>query len=635
MSIESLQPAPEPAPEPVEAARVRGLDGLRAPAVASVVVYHLGAPWLPGGFLGVDLFFVISGYLITSLLTAECRRSGRFRMRAFWVRRARRLLPALWAMLTAAACAATLTGGDAWAGLRGNAVAALTYSSNWWQIAQHDTYFAQFGAKPVLQHLWSLAVEEQFYLLWPLLLWVVMAAVRRQRHQAVCAAALAAVSFTAMGLLYTPDADPSRVYYGTDTHGGALLLGAAAALLLPLGRAATLRGTDRLRTMDLLGAAGLVVLACAAALFDGTGAVAFRGGLVVACLASVALTVAAAGPGLLGRALSWGPLVWVGRRSYGIYLWHWPVIATLANTLPDAATTAPVRIAALAVTAVLATASYRWLEEPVIRLGMRGYLRVLRARHRALAAVRPRQAHAVALTGVGVVGVALVGVARAPSDSGLQAQIEAGARAAAAAGGAPHGEGAPPRGAAPVTTDMHPRAADDPDEQDRPDQDDASATFDGKDITAVGDSVMLASAGALEKQFPGAEVDAEVGRQMAAAPGLLGQLLAQGRLRRTVVIGLGANGPFPDSVLDRIVRIAGPARTVAFVNVHLPRPWQNEVNAALARAARTHPTVLVVDWNGTVAGRDDQLWSDHTHPRPSGAALYAGAVDSALRARQR
>jgi peptidoglycan/LPS O-acetylase OafA/YrhL len=629
MSTDPRQPAAAPA----ETVRVRGLDGLRALAVAAVVAYHLGARWLPGGFLGVDLFFVISGYLITSLLTAECRRSGRFRLRAFWIRRARRLLPALWVVLTAAACAATLTGGDAWAGLRGNALAALTYSSNWWQIAQRDTYFAQFGARPVLQHLWSLAVEEQFYLLWPLLLWLVMALLRRQRHQALCAIVLALVSFTAMGLLYTPDADPSRVYYGTDTHGGALLLGAAAALLLPLARAATLRGQDRLRAMDVLAATGLVVLACAAALFDGTGPVPFRGGLALACAAAVALTVAAAAPGRVGRALSWRPLVWVGRRSYGIYLWHWPVIATAANTLPDAATSTTVRIAELAATAALAAASFRLLEEPVVRLGVRGYLDALRTRSRADAAGHPRRALSLLLTGVSVLGLALIGVARAPSVSGLQAQIEAGARAAAAGG-----RGAAP-GATPSPGDVPAASAGNPAESaggpDQPYRDGAPPAVDGSQITAIGDSVMLASAGALAGQFPGIDVEAQVGRQMAAAPGVLQRLLSQGRLRSTVVIGLGSNGPFPGSVLDRVVHIAGLARTVAFVNVHLPQPWQNEVNAALARTARGHPTTLVIDWNGAVAGHQDQLWSDHTHPRPSGARLYAGAINTALLARQR
>jgi peptidoglycan/LPS O-acetylase OafA/YrhL len=158
--------------------RARGLDGLRAPAVASVVVYHVHSPWLPGGFLGVDLFFVISGYLITSLLAADHWRTGRIRLGVFWRRRALRLLPGLWLVLAVTACASTLIGGDAQDGLRGAVTAALTYRSDWWQLQQHDMYFADFGATPYLQHLWSLAGEEQFYLGWPLLLWAVMAVLR-------------------------------------------------------------------------------------------------------------------------------------------------------------------------------------------------------------------------------------------------------------------------------------------------------------------------------------------------------------------------------------------------------------------------------------------------------------------------
>ncbi|WP_329309884.1 acyltransferase family protein [Streptomyces sp. NBC_01262] len=576
--------------------RARGLDGLRALAVACVVVYHVHAPWLPGGFLGVDLFFVISGYLITSLLAADHWRSGRIRLGAFWKRRALRLLPLLWLVLAVTACAATLTGGEAHRGLRGAVAAALTYRSNWWQLSQHDMYFAQFDglALPVLQHLWSLSVEEQFYLGWPLLLWALMSVLRRQRLQAVCALALAAASFVAMAVLYAPGSDPSRVYYGTDTHGGGLLLGAAVALALPLSRAGTLRRPRYVRAIDALGAAGLAGLALAAALVSGTGAFLYRGGLVGVCLAAAALTVAACTPGLMGRALGWAPLVWLGRRSYGVYLWHWPVHACLTAGSPAG------RLVELVLPVGLAAASYRLVEEPLLRLGWRGWAEAVSAHARELAIRQPRVALAAALACAAVLGTAYVGVSRAPSGGGgLTAQIAAGQRAVAVRHDA-------------VRHDTVLRVAG------------------GSEITAVGDSVMLASAGELERRFPGIDIDAVVGRQMLSAPDVLAALEASGRLRRAVVVGLGTNGDFGDESIERILRIAGPGRTVIFVNVHVRRSWASHVNATLAAGVRRHRGSALADWDTAISRFPDRLWGDGTHPRPSGARLYAEVVAGAL-----
>lgn len=600
--------------------RVRGLDGLRAVAVAAVVTYHVHATWLPGGFLGVDLFFVISGYLITSLLMAERRRTGRFHLGPFWVRRARRLLPALWAVLIVAACAATLTGGDCWAGLRGNVMAALTYSSNWWQISRHDTYFAGVGVKPVLQHLWSLSVEEQFYLLCPLLLLAVTAVLRRRRHQVLLLTGLATISFLLMGILYSPDTDTSRVYYGTDTHGGGLLLGAAAAIALPLERAMALRKPGGTRLLDGVGLAGFTVLACAAFLLDGTGSAVYRGGLAFATLAGVTVVVAAAVPGRIGRVLGWQPLVWVGRRSYGVYLWHWPVIACLGGALPGSVDSTPWRVAALALTAALAMASYRVLEEPLIRLGVRGYAEALAARYRARAAAHPKQALGMVAAAVGVVVVAGAGISHAPSTTGLEAQIAAAEHATALAAHA--------SGPGPVARAAAPRPA-----MGTPARDTATQAATGQDVTAVGDSVMLAAAQALQQRLPGIEVEAKVGRQMDAAPALLQQLDQAGQLRRIVVVGLGTNGEFSRDTIEQVLRTTGPTRKVVLVNTHAPRTWQPNVNALLADTVRAHPgTTVLADWDAAISRRPEALWGDDIHPRPSaGTESYADLVASAVR----
>src|SRR6202167_1993157 len=245
-----------------------GLDGLRGLAVIAVIAFHEQLSAFPGGFLGVDVFFVLSGYLITDLLTAHWSQYGRLDLRGFWARRARRLLPALAVLLVVVTAATAVIEPAQLAALRSALLAAVTYSSNWWQALAHHSYFTQFGPPPPLQHQWSLAIEEQFYLVWPLLLIVILKTCRSRHLRAGLAWSGAALSALTMALVYVPGGDPSRVYYGTDTHASALFIGSALALTWPLRRLGPLggleaRGSDRTRIPDALGLAGIAVLAWA------------------------------------------------------------------------------------------------------------------------------------------------------------------------------------------------------------------------------------------------------------------------------------------------------------------------------------------------------------------------------------
>src|SRR5829696_9426639 len=258
-----------------------GLDGLRAIAVIAVLLYHAELPWIPGGFLGVEVFFVLSGFLITSLLAAEWRRRGTIDLKAFWLRRARRLLPALFLLLTVMLGFAVLFLPDEVAGLRGDAAAATGYVTNWYLIFSEKSYFEMVGRPPMLEHLWSLAVEEQFYLLWPLLF--VAAARRWGAGRRMVPVVLAGVLTSAalMAVLYQPDTDPSRIYYGTDTRAAGLLLGCALGLVWsPVVRA----GRVQRALTWLLDVFGLVAVAGLAVMFvrvDEMQAFLYQGGFVV------------------------------------------------------------------------------------------------------------------------------------------------------------------------------------------------------------------------------------------------------------------------------------------------------------------------------------------------------------------
>ena len=353
--------------------RAPGLDGVRALAVLAVLAFHESLPWIPGGFLGVDVFFVLSGYLITDLLAARFGRDGNIGLASFYQRRARRLLPALALMLLTVTAAVSVLEPGQRTGLRPALLGAVTYTSNWWQAFAHHVLLLALRAAARVRA--SVVTSGRGAVLpdlaaAPVLILVIA---RRPAARAAFAWAGALASALAMLFIYTPGSDPSLVYYGTDTHASALMIGAALALTWPLAKVAATGGRVRL-SLDIAGAAGLVILAWAAWHLSGANPVVYPYGLVLAALASGALILAAAAPGRIGAMLSAKPLRWLGIRSYGIYLWHWPVIAITAGIAPRSATSAPARLIDAVLPIGLAAASWRWLEEPILRNGLRAEL---------------------------------------------------------------------------------------------------------------------------------------------------------------------------------------------------------------------------------------------------------------------
>ncbi|MEV5071068.1 acetyltransferase [Microbacterium sp. LMI12-1-1.1] len=595
-------------------ARFAGLDGMRAIAVTLVVVYHLFPPHvLPGGFLGVDVFFVISGFLITSLLLREHTATGRVALGRFWQRRARRLLPALAVVVAVCSALAWLIGGDVLVDLDAQVLGAATFSYNWVSIAGGGGYFA--AATPELfRNFWSLAVEEQFYLVWPLV-FPLFLLLPRAWPRIAAAFALAAGSAAWMGVVVSSGGDLTRAYFGTDTHAFGLLLGVGLAFLLaPLSRA---RWADSPVARRLTGAAGALAVAGLVALTAlplGGAATAFPGALLAASLLSAVAIVAGVWPGSwFGRALDVRPLRWVGDRSYGIYLWHWPLLVLAVAAFAPGATvaTAPVWIGmgVLAATAAASALSFRLLEMPVRRLGFRASARALAARLRAGPRARLRVL-GVATAGALVLAGTGAALAAAPDESSAEAAVRAGREALAQAM-----RDAPPAPIAPTPADAAPTA---------------SADVTGDQITAIGDSVMLASAGGLVERLPGVDVDAEVSRSMWAGPRIVDDLAATGSLRPYVVVALGTNGPVDHESLEHLADSVGPQRGLVLVNAYAPRDWIPGVNAELAAFAEDHRNVAVADWSGAIAPHEDLLAGDRIHPGASGGRIFADTVAAAV-----
>ncbi|CAM3918511.1 acyltransferase family protein [Cohnella lubricantis] len=665
-----------------------GLDGLRAISVLAVIAYHLNLNWAPGGYLGVGVFFVLSGYLITDQLVARWQRDRSLALGSFWLRRARRLLPAM-LLMTAVVCAYLgITDPQRLGTLGGDVLSAVTYVNNWWLIFHKVSYFESFGPPSPFGHYWSLAVEEQFYLVWPLLLAIGLRFIPQRGKLAAIILALAAASAAAMALMYTPGSDPSRVYYGSDTRVFGLLIGAVLAVIWPSGKLTEAKaGAGSRVALNVFGLASLAALLYMMWRMQEYDIFVYRGGLVLLSVASAVLVATLAHPASgIARLLSVKPLRWLGVRSYGIYLWHYPVIAL---TTPVISTDGPsvTRIALQAAASIiLAALSWKFVEEPILRGTWRKAVQagsLSRLSHRMSRGAR-KHAAAIAAAGLTVVlcvsciGTGSVGGERSaaasdtgelvvpasaaggvPSNEGISNALGGGASSGAASSGAASnaiGSGASDKGAPrhagsgstnPASGD-HAGKQTDSDHAPIPADDkgassagsstpagdeaasDEAAPKSGEGITIIGDSVILGVKSTLEEQRPGIVVDGKIGRQLTQAFDTIDSYEKAGALGDIVILELGTNGTFTAKKLSQLLDAIGDQRHILLINTRVPRKWQDEVNKMLSNAAEARDNVALVDWYAASKGKDGYFAKDGVHLNSEGAASYAEMLTSAV-----
>ena len=578
-----------------------GLDGLRALAVIGVFLYHAhphtvgGSGWLPGGFLGVDLFFVLSGYLITSILLIEWEHHRRIDLLRFWRRRARRLFPAVIVVVLAALLLSAIFARDDLGRTRNDTISSLFYFNNWHQIAANASYFVRMGNPSLLTHFWSLAVEEQFYILWPLLLVPGLIFLGRRWLPLVVIAGIGA-SAALMWLLYNgPASDPSRVYYGTDTRAFLLLMGILLALWWPYVE----RIRRALPVLELLGLAALGLTIWLFATIQDYDSVIYQGGDLAASFCFAVLIAAVAHPRtLIGKGFGIAPLRWIGERSYGIYLWHWPIVA-LTQPGVDVSWTGPTSIVLrAALTVVAAALSYRFIEQP-IRTG--------RLQKRLAKFGTRRRSEVVAAAAAAIV-VAFAVLSVAPSATSAQAP-----------------------GPPPTTTTTTTTATTTPTTttQPKPPHEKPHLLPPGR-MLALGDSVMLGCAAQLRTALHNrVRVDADVSRQINDTIDELNRLRRKwGNLPKTVVIQVGNNGPL---LYDDLVRLKAALRgvpDVVVVNVRNATSWQDESNRAIATWTHGWRLAHLADWYDH---SNDNMLSDGTHPWPYACRIYANVIATTLR----
>lgn len=593
-----------------------GLDGLRAIAVMSVVFYHLNlSGFFAGGFLGVDIFFTLSGFLITSLLLREFDARSGIDLRDFYLRRFWRLAPAVLAVIAVCALLVPVLAPDAAPQLRKDIPAALLYVSNWWQIVSEQSYFEMMSRPPLLQHLWSLAIEEQFYVLWPLLL---LFALRRFGRFGLLCTALALMLLTAGAMALRAvlgdiplQADPNRLYLGTDTHTSGLFAGALLACLWNPWQAQAASSRPAW-TFDVLGGVGLAALLALFVYANETQDWLYRGGFLLVAALTVAVIVSATRPGSgMARLLGTRPMRYMGERSYGLYLWHWPVFVLLR---PQDLMLAPgaTEVLRIVLTFLAAELSFRYVEDPLRRGGVLAW-----SRRRQLALLLG------VVVGLGAVlnlygrGYANPLPAAMPDTLG---ELQAG--------------GASPRPAAVTNTMLGQTPVSPCATPPCPGPAPAEAAFSGAltgpvDMLAIGDSVLLGARHYFLRGLPGAWVDAQVGRQGRDALRIVRALRAREQLPATVLIHLGTNGYLPESLFRKLLVELDDRERVILVNVHAGRRWVADNNDMLTELSRLQPNIVLVDWAALAEGHPEYFVADGIHLSGKGIRAYVGAIRQA------
>lgn len=592
-----------------------GLDGLRALAVLAVLLYHISPNQFIGGYIGVDLFFVISGFLITYRNLQNIQNPNKkFTLKNFWLRRARRLIPALVLVILVCVPIGAIIYPDILVGAFRQVAGALTYSTNWVEIIHGSNYFDQ--ANPSLfKNFWSLAVEEQFYIIWPPLLLLLLSRRLKNSQLITIVATIAVASMVLMGVLAAPD-NYTRVYYGTDTHCFGLAMGIIFAFIWNKEKGSLSKEWLSAQPwIPALAPVGLIGFALIVMLVPDTAAFTYPFGLVLGSLFSLFLVgaVIIRPDTLFTRIMELAPLRWLGVRSYGIYLWHWPMLVFGRILIPTAMGTVEnvaVDVLFAFISFIAADLSYRFVEEPMRKDGFIKSLEKLvdRARDGIVGRVQ---------AGVCVVLViaTIIAIATAPAKTQLQMQIEQ--QQAEQAQQAQDAQQNNTEGGSPQDPGSIPNY----------DESQMKGIPDSSTITAIGDSLISGNSIGFEEEFPEINFLAEPIRQWEQGVEVVKEGNQQGLIRQNVILDFGTNGGVADEDLVRqVLDELGPNRRILLYNIYSPSTFVDEANEIYEKFAEEYPNVYLVDWNSVASAHPEYLLSDRTHTNIEGQNAFVAAA---------
>lgn len=574
IETEVAEKKPEPPKKEIKKIKnVAALDGLRTFAIVSVMLYHLGFQWFKGGLIGVALFFVLSGYLITGLIKSEIEGTGKLNLKRFWLHRVRRLFPAIFLVVVVVAIACLLFSHLLLTKMRPDIIPSLVWMQNWWYIFRGLSYFDSIGDPSPLVHFWSLAIEEQFYLIWPLLLMgAYKLGAKNKVIRRICLG-LGVASAVAMAIMYDPHADPTRVYYGTDTRAFSLLFGAWLAYVWPFQRFGDPDNhldREAVNKIDAVGCVVLLALLVIMIIVDGTSPLMFYGVIALSSVLGVVLIGILCVPNSrIAKVFAWKPLVWIGKRSYGMYLWHFPIMLLLKPLSEDGRTDIWwFALIVFAVTIGVSALSYQFIENPI----RQGKLKKFSFKK-----------NTVLVGSCCLLLVAtVIGVIAAPDETYV------------------------PEGAIQSTGE---------------DADHAMIVQGKAYPLLVGDSVP----GEIKFQtfFPHGVSDAVVGRNPYQASQVVQEYMQKGTIDNCVIVDCFSNNAIGNGDLDRMLNAIGDSRHLFLVNSYMPNAVCESNNKVLLDFVHAHPSnVHLIDWYGEAAQNPDKyLYKDKIHPNLEGQAV--------------
>lgn len=625
---------------------IPGLDGLRALAVLSVIAYHFNFSWARGGFLGVDIFFVLSGYLITSTILSARGDRLTLSLSDFWIGRIRRLLPAAYVMIMITFVWVMLFNRELLNTVRGDAVSSIFYSSNWWFILHKLSYFDSFGSPSPLKNLWSLAIEEQFYIIWPLVLVIGLNVFKKQSKFSIFVFIGALCSAMLMSMLYQSGTDPSRVYYGTDTRSFELLIGCWLALVWPMKRLSSKKiSTGLSNILNMISIICLGIFILCVFFVDEYQAFLYRGGMFLVCINAAILIACVCHPvSFLGKIFSWSPLRWIGTRSYGIYLWHYPVFV-LGTPVHEIGNPVYWRVGLqLVLTLIIAEISYRFIEIPIRKHGFRSFfgkhLTINISEWRRFPLTRKILTVLIPLIllvfTAGITGVVKSEEQKDPMESyPTEVIINDEEQSSSSIGSVTNSS--EKKGS---TAEENPSNQDNGIElEPKVEQNDETSKKNNKNISpanksyteilAIGDSVMIDIASSLHKKYPNITIDAKIGRQVAQAVKLVSGYADFNHPDKAVIVQLGTNGYFTNNQIDTLLGAFSNAH-IYLVNTRVPRTWESKVNNALYKKAQENENITLVDWHSVAIDHPEFFAADGVHLVPKGIETLTDLINQSI-----